>query len=48
MEKSDRSGEIMGRWWQTRWIRKSGLFVKPGQKSIEDFLISKQSEGEKK
>jgi len=36
----------MRRWWQSRWIRKSGLFVKPGQKSIEEFL-KKKGEGEK-
>jgi hypothetical protein len=24
--------------WKTRWIRKCGLFVKPGQRSIEEWL----------
>jgi len=35
----------MGRLWQTRWIRKSGLFTKPGQKSIVEWL---KKEEEKK
>ena len=31
--------------WRTRWIRKAGLFIKTGQKTIEEFI--KKGEGEK-
>jgi hypothetical protein len=35
------------RWWQARWVRKSGLFNKPGQKSITEFITKSTKKEEK-
>jgi hypothetical protein len=35
------------RWWQARWVRKAGLFTKPGQKSITEFITKPTKKEEK-